>query len=78
VESIRERLRERHEIDRGWLEIKLPSTTTGASTQMAPAFSRSSLIAVVPVAFFPQDLRRIGIQPPWQMKAPAYPVRGTG
>ena len=47
------------------LEMRFPSTTTGSSTQMAPAFSRSSLIPSDPVVRLPRKIfAEIGIHPP--------------
>src|ERR1039457_3351209 len=56
------------------LETKLPSTTTGSFTQIAPAFSKSSLMPIDPVTRRPFKIfAEIGIQPPWQINATSLP-----
>ena len=53
-----------------------PSTTTGLSSQMTPAFSMSSLIARTLVARLPLRIfAEIGTQPAWQMNATGLPAR---
>ena len=51
-------------------EIRLPSTTTGLSSQSMPALTRSSLMAPTLVPRLPRTIpAEIGTQPAWQMKA---------
>src|SRR5439155_725287 len=56
-------------------DMRCPSTTTGRSTQITPAFSMSSLIARTLVARLPfRILAEIGTQPAWQMNATGFPA----
>src|SRR4029450_8765339 len=57
------------------LETRCPSTTTLLSTNVAPAFSRSSRIAETPVTVRPFRMRAlIGTQPAWQIMAMGLPA----
>src|SRR5439155_24725830 len=54
--------------------IRLPSTTTSASTQLAPAATRSSLIEKKDVAFRPLRIPAdTSIHPAWQIAATTLP-----
>jgi hypothetical protein len=54
--------------------MRLPSTTTSASCQSAPAATRSSLIEKNEVALRPfRTPAETSIQPAWQMAATTFP-----